>query len=183
MRPVAPLFRAIWLVVLSATIAGHVAAAEIPCPDPPISPPTRAFVQPPRPCPDQDVRILFATCAPCWDIVDVSQGPDGITVWTEQRPDSCIREICMPESASVALGSFAAGHHAVLVRLVTTVVVHGDSDSLIHSDLGRKLYDAAQGRKRFVLVEGGSHFSTMAMGLTKYRAALAELFSPQWTPH
>ncbi len=63
------------------------------------------------------------------------------------------------------------------------LVVHGDSDSLINSELGRKLYDAAQGRKRFVLVEGGSHFSTMAMGLSKYRAALAELFSPQWTAH
>jgi hypothetical protein len=132
MRPVTPLFKAMWLAVLSATIAGHVAAAEIPCPDPPIYPPTRAFVQPTRPCPGQDVRVLFATCAPCWDIVDVSQGPDGITVQTEQRPDSCIPEICLPESASVALGSFAAGHHAVLVRFVTTVVVHGDSADTAH---------------------------------------------------
>jgi alpha-beta hydrolase superfamily lysophospholipase len=57
------------------------------------------------------------------------------------------------------------------------LVVHGDSDNLINSDLGRKLYDAAQGRKRFVLVEGGSHFSTMSVGLGKYREALADLFS------
>jgi uncharacterized protein len=57
------------------------------------------------------------------------------------------------------------------------LVVHGDSDSLITSELGRKLYEAAQGRKRFVLVEGGSHFSTMAMGAAKYREALADLFS------
>jgi alpha-beta hydrolase superfamily lysophospholipase len=57
------------------------------------------------------------------------------------------------------------------------LVVHGDSDSLIASDLGRKLYEAAPGRKRFVLVEGGSHFSTMAMGAAKYREALADLFS------
>ena len=60
------------------------------------------------------------------------------------------------------------------------LVVHGDSDNLINSELGRKLYEAAQGRKRFVLVEGGSHHSTMSMGAAKYRAALAELFSPQW---
>ena len=56
-------------------------------------------------------------------------------------------------------------------------MVHGDSDNLINSELGRKLYDAAQGRKRFVLVEGGSHFSTMSMGAAKYREALADLFS------
>ena len=57
------------------------------------------------------------------------------------------------------------------------LVVHGDSDNLINSDLGRKLYEAAQGSKRFVLVEGGSHHSTMAIGLGKYREALADLFS------
>ena len=47
-------------------------------------------------------------------------------------------------------------------------MVHGDSDNLIDSELGRK---------RFLLVEGGSHFSTMALGLAKYREALAEMFS------
>jgi alpha-beta hydrolase superfamily lysophospholipase len=57
------------------------------------------------------------------------------------------------------------------------LVVHGDSDNLINSQLGRKLFDAAKGNKRFVLVEGGSHHSTMSVGLGKYREALAELFS------
>jgi uncharacterized protein len=64
-----------------------------------------------------------------------------------------------------------AGIHAPLL------VVHGDSDTLIKSELGRKLYEAAQGRKRFVLVHGGSHFSTMSLGASKYREALADLFS------
>ena len=57
------------------------------------------------------------------------------------------------------------------------LVVHGDSDTLIASDLGRKLYDAAQGRKLFLLVEGGSHFSTMSVGQARYREALQQLFS------
>lgn len=57
------------------------------------------------------------------------------------------------------------------------LVVHGDSDSLIRSDLGRRLYDAATGRKRFLLVEGGSHHSTMVVGHTQYKEALAQLFS------
>ena len=64
----------------------------------------------------------------------------------------------------------------------TLLVVHGDSDNLIKSDLGRKLYEAAQGKKRFVLVEGGSHHSTMAIGLSKYREALAELFDTADSP-
>ena len=57
------------------------------------------------------------------------------------------------------------------------LVVHGDSDSLIRSDLGRRLYDAATGKKHFLLVEGGSHHSTMSVGHAKYREALAQLFS------
>jgi uncharacterized protein len=57
------------------------------------------------------------------------------------------------------------------------LVVHGDRDNLIDSALGRKLYEAAQGSKRFLLIEGGSHYSTMSMGVPKYREALAELFS------
>lgn len=57
------------------------------------------------------------------------------------------------------------------------LVVHGTHDNLIPADLGRRLFEAAAGHKRWVLVEGGSHHSTMAMGLAQYRQALDELFS------
>lgn len=57
------------------------------------------------------------------------------------------------------------------------LVVHGEDDNLIRSELGRRLYEAAQGRKRFLLVEGGSHHSTMSIGLARYREAIGELFS------
>ena len=57
------------------------------------------------------------------------------------------------------------------------LVVHGARDNLINSALGRKLFDAAQGRKHFLLVEDGSHHSTMVVGQAKYREALAQLFS------
>ncbi|MCC2675492.1 MAG: hypothetical protein K0R89_123 [Ramlibacter sp.] len=57
------------------------------------------------------------------------------------------------------------------------LVVHGENDSLIPSMLGRRLYEAATGPKHFLLVEGGSHFSTMAVGLPKYREALKDFFS------
>ncbi|MDB5856722.1 MAG: hypothetical protein JWQ76_411 [Ramlibacter sp.] len=57
------------------------------------------------------------------------------------------------------------------------LVVHGADDNLISSELGRRLYDAASGRKQFLLVEGGSHHSTLAVGQAQYRAALAQFFS------
>ena len=56
------------------------------------------------------------------------------------------------------------------------LVVHGSEDSTIKPELGRKLFEAATGPKRFELVEGGSHHNTNAVGQTQYRLALTELF-------
>ncbi len=56
------------------------------------------------------------------------------------------------------------------------LVVHGGADRLIQPELGRRLYEAATGRKSFVLVEGGSHHNTNSVGQAQYRAALADLF-------
>jgi alpha-beta hydrolase superfamily lysophospholipase len=56
------------------------------------------------------------------------------------------------------------------------LVVHGSNDSLILPSLGRKLYEAAQEPKQFVLVEGGSHHNTNSVGLPAYRQAMASLF-------
>ena len=57
------------------------------------------------------------------------------------------------------------------------LVVHGTDDQLIMPELGRKLFEAAKQPKAFVLVEGGSHFNTNAVGQTQYRQALAQLFN------
>lgn len=56
------------------------------------------------------------------------------------------------------------------------LVVHGSEDRLILPSLGRKLYEAAQEPKRFVMVEGGTHHNTNDLGQDQYRAALADLF-------
>ena len=61
------------------------------------------------------------------------------------------------------------------------LVVHGADDTLIQPSLGRKLFAAASEPKAFVLVEGGSHFTTNALGQTQYRQALAGLFGGQKT--
>lgn len=66
---------------------------------------------------------------------------------------------------------------ARIARLrIPVLVVHGSEDRLIPPELGRALYDRAPQPKRFVLVDGGSHHSTNAVGQPQYREALAELF-------
>ena len=57
------------------------------------------------------------------------------------------------------------------------LVVHGSDDRLILPELGRRLFEAARGPKEFMLVEGGSHHSTNAVGQAQYRTAIARLFS------
>ena len=56
------------------------------------------------------------------------------------------------------------------------LVVHGSEDRLIQPDLGRALFERARGPKRFVLVEGGTHHNTNAVGQNDYRRAVADLF-------
>ncbi|MFM2060234.1 MAG: hypothetical protein RLY71_4619 [Pseudomonadota bacterium] len=56
------------------------------------------------------------------------------------------------------------------------LVVHGSEDRLIPPRLGRALFEQAREPKRFVLVEGGSHHNTNAVGLDAYRQAVGELF-------
>jgi alpha-beta hydrolase superfamily lysophospholipase len=56
------------------------------------------------------------------------------------------------------------------------LVVHGGEDRWIQPELGRALYERAREPKRFVLVEGGTHHNTNAVGLNEYRRAVADLF-------
>ena len=56
------------------------------------------------------------------------------------------------------------------------LVVHGANDGLIKPELGRALYEKAPSPKRFVLVEGGTHYSTNGVGQALYRDALKDLF-------
>jgi uncharacterized protein len=56
------------------------------------------------------------------------------------------------------------------------LVVHGSEDRVIAPALGRRLYDAALGPKRFELVQGGSHHNTNSIGQAQYREAIKALF-------
>lgn len=70
---------------------------------------------------------------------------------------------------------FDAGAQIERVK-VPLLVVHGSQDRLIQPTLGRALYERARAPKRFVLVEGGTHHNTNAVGQEAYRDAIAELF-------
>lgn len=70
---------------------------------------------------------------------------------------------------------FAAGERIAKVQ-TPVLIVHGSADTLIPPALGRALYERAPEPKRFVLVEGGSHHNTNAVGQAQYRDALADLF-------
>jgi uncharacterized protein len=70
---------------------------------------------------------------------------------------------------------FDAGAQIERVK-VPLLVVHGSADRLIQPTLGRALYERAKAPKRFVLVEGGTHHNTNAVGHQAYRDAVADLF-------
>jgi uncharacterized protein len=59
---------------------------------------------------------------------------------------------------------------------VPVLVVHGSDDELIRPELGRALFERITAPKRFVLVQGGSHHDTHAVGHAQYREALRDLF-------
>ena len=60
------------------------------------------------------------------------------------------------------------------------LVVHGSEDRLIRPRARpRAVRSAPRRRKRFVLVEGGSHHNTNALAMNEYRSALHELFGLQ----
>ena len=70
---------------------------------------------------------------------------------------------------------FDAADHINRVK-VPVLIVHGSEDTLIQPELGRALYERANQPKRFVLVEGGSHHNTNAVGQPLYREAIRDLF-------
>ena len=59
---------------------------------------------------------------------------------------------------------------------VPTLVVHGSADHFVRPELGRALFERVTAPKRFMLVHGGTHHDTHALGQAQYRQALRDLF-------
>jgi hypothetical protein len=60
------------------------------------------------------------------------------------------------------------------------LIVHGTDDRYVPSRFSQKLFEAATGKKKLLLVEGGTHNNSMMVGESAYRQAFSELFG--WTP-
>jgi fermentation-respiration switch protein FrsA (DUF1100 family) len=80
-----------------------------------------------------------------------------------------------PPVTSLITQRFDAAQRASRVA-APVLVVHGSNDQLIPHELGRALFERITAPKRFMLVEGGTHHDTDAVGQAQYRVALRELF-------
>jgi alpha-beta hydrolase superfamily lysophospholipase len=60
------------------------------------------------------------------------------------------------------------------------LIVHGEDDRYVSPRFSERLYAAAPGRKRLLMIEGGSHNNSMRLGRAAYRQAFGELFG--WKP-
>jgi alpha-beta hydrolase superfamily lysophospholipase len=56
------------------------------------------------------------------------------------------------------------------------LVVHGTDDRYVPSRFSEQLFEAAPGRKKLLLIEGGTHNNSMRIGASAYRRAFTELF-------
>jgi alpha-beta hydrolase superfamily lysophospholipase len=59
---------------------------------------------------------------------------------------------------------------------IPVLVVHGTDDRYVPSRFSEQLFEAAPGRKKLLLIEGGTHNNSMRVGESAYRRAFAELF-------
>jgi pimeloyl-ACP methyl ester carboxylesterase len=60
------------------------------------------------------------------------------------------------------------------------LIVHGTDDRYVPAHFSEKLFEAAPGRKRLLLVPGGTHNNSMRVGNSAYRKAFRDLFG--WSP-
>jgi pimeloyl-ACP methyl ester carboxylesterase len=109
---------------------------------------------------------------PSWPLVFWGRslgGPVAASALRWVAPDGVILESTFPDKAAVAatqpmlrvLNVFAAYRFPTLelMRGYTgpVLVLHGDRDSIVPFELGRRLYDRLSGPKRFVAVSGADH--------------------------
>lgn len=105
---------------------------------------------------------------------------------TEQPARALVLEAPYTSFADVARARFGASVPTALLRdryasidkidriHMPLLVVHGDRDSVIPYRLGRRLYDAASGPKRFVTLRGSDHNTLVRDGLYPHVWAFLE---------
>ena len=60
---------------------------------------------------------------------------------------------------------------------IPSLYIHGSDDSIVHMDLGRKLFEAAGGQKSLYIIEGAGHNDTYIVGGEQYLARLVNFLA------
>jgi hypothetical protein len=127
----------------------YVVENQCPPPPPSVDSLVRGFtslrVLPAQPCAGDTVRLQLLTngCPPCLDLTSLSQTRvRGILATMDWRPN-CVEFACMPETLSMVLGQFAAGHFELVVDTDVHVLDTVKPDSVIQF-LRRVTFDVAQ---------------------------------------
>lgn len=110
-----------------------------PCP-PGTTIPVTLRLAPPI-CPGQPLNLVARACGPCLTFLystPPGAGPMRIVVSRDYR--MCITTVCEPESLVVPLGTFASGHHAMVVEVFEYNLVH-DSTTCTVSRLDTLNFD------------------------------------------
>lgn len=106
--------------------------------------------------PEADGLVLEATFTSVSDMIDQSPWgflPVGLILTQKFDALSKIRDIRMP-----------------------VLITHGTRDSIVPFHMGERLYEAANGPKRFIRVDGAGHHNLSGAAFDEYRQAVRELF-------
>lgn len=99
------------LGLLLATPAWSQAPAD--CPPDQFVP---VFLSAPQPCPWQPLVLQATACGPCVVLLGHVVDPSGqIHIQAAMDLRNCLLAVCMPESLTMGLGTFAPGHYEVVV--------------------------------------------------------------------
>ncbi|NOT35434.1 MAG: T9SS type A sorting domain-containing protein [Candidatus Eisenbacteria bacterium] len=101
------------LVTLGLLLATPVKSqVPVDCP-PDLSVPV--FLSVPQPCPNQPLHLQASACGPCVDLLGYTLESSGrIRIQAAMNLQNCIiTTVCLPETLTVPLGLFAAGHHQI----------------------------------------------------------------------
>jgi len=124
--------------------------------------------------PDRSRRILYGHSLGAAVAVATAARGGGAGAMVLESAFTSVRELTV-------LGGFVTQRFEVLddlAKLQTPVVVlHGKEDALVPVGMAQRLYDAARGPKRLILVDGAGHSWVVARARDELRRALGEVLA------
>jgi fermentation-respiration switch protein FrsA (DUF1100 family) len=128
-----------------------------------------------RPDIDPQKIVFFGRSMGCAVAVDLAtrQEPYGLVL---ESPFTSLADMTKKAFPFLPAGFLVRGRYDSVSRIkrisVPILVLHGDRDDIVPIELGRSLYEAANGPKTFYTIAGAGHNDTYAVGGEPYFAAL-----------